>query len=173
MLCGNGINVGEYWECQIVVRLPSSMFAAPPLSRVVSCSLAVTIQPVRVSAVGAGAGGGGWVVPVSAIRWSSAALVQGPRLPASVIAVSRMKRVATGVNPVVFSNALSAQVPVATAAPQFVPSGLAWISKRPIRPFELLVRGRYFRAATVSVLCMSMVIEWGSGTAVPLHLLCQ
>ena len=158
MLCGNPITVGEYWECQIVVRLPSSTLAALPFSRVVSWSLAVAIQPVRVSAAGAGAGGG-WVVPVSATRLSSAALVQGPRLPASVIAVSRTKRVATGVNTVVFSNALSAQVPVATAAPQFAPSGLAWISKRPMRPLELLVRGRYFRAATVSVLCMSMVIE--------------
>jgi hypothetical protein len=90
-----------------------------------------------------------------------------------VIAVNRTKRVGTGVNCTVFSSELSAQVPVATAAPQVDPSGLTWISKRPIRPLELLVRGRYFTAATVSVLCMSMAIEWGSGTAVPLHLLCQ
>ena len=62
-------------------------------------------------------------------------------------------------NTVVFSNALSAQVPVATAVPQFAPFGLARISKRPMRPFELFVLYRYFRAATVSVLCMSMVIE--------------
>ena len=60
MLCGNGTKVGEYWECQIVVRLPSSTFAALPFSRVVSWSLAATVQPVRVSAAGAGAGGGGW-----------------------------------------------------------------------------------------------------------------
>ena len=174
MLCGNWTSVGLYWECHRVVRLPSSTFEALPFPRAVSWSLAVATHPVRGRKAGTGAdGGAGSVATASATRLSSAALAHGPRLPASVIAVSRTKRVATGVNAVVFSSALSAQVPVATATPQFVPSGLTWISKRPIRPFGSLGRGRYFRAATVSVLCMSMVIEWGSGTAVPLHLLCQ
>ena len=56
-------------------------------------------------------------------RLISAALLHGPRLPASVIAVSRTYRARTAVKVAVFSVLVSGQVPLATAL-QVVPSEL-------------------------------------------------
>src|SRR5215469_8068940 len=67
-------------------------------------------------------------------RTISAADVQGPRLPASVRAVSRTYRHRTPPNTAVFRVLSSAQVPVAAGEPQFVPSLLTEIEYWPILP---------------------------------------
>ncbi len=83
MVCGSGAaGAGDHLLCQIVAVLPSSTLLARPLTRAVSSSLAVAVHPVRGSTPDGDA-----VCPPS--RLISAALVHGPRLPASVLAVSR------------------------------------------------------------------------------------
>ena len=80
----------------------------------VAASLAAAVQPVRAST-----GGGTW--PSTVI---SAADDHGPRLPASVLAVSRMKRADTAGNRAAFSTVSSAHAPVATGALKVEPSRL-------------------------------------------------
>ncbi len=136
MLCGNGAaGAGEYLLCQIVAVLPSSTLAAPLFARAVSASLAVAVHPVRGNTPAGGAGS-----PPK--RLISAALLQGPRFPASEVAVNRTNRALTAVNAAVFSTAVSAHVPFATGWLQVTPSMLTRISKLPIRPFPRSVRGR-------------------------------
>ena len=64
----------------------------------------------------------------------SAADEKGPRLPASVKAVSRTNRADTLPNSAVFSVLSSAQVPATTGALQLVPSLLTEIEYWPISP---------------------------------------
>ncbi len=135
MLCGNGAaGAGEYLLCQIVAVLPSSTLAAPLFARAVSASLAVAVHPVRGNTPAGGAGS-----PPK--RLISAALLQGPRFPASEVAVKRMYRALTAGKSTVFSAMVSAQAPVATTF-QVVPSELASIEYFPIRPFPRSGRGR-------------------------------
>src|ERR1700680_1238833 len=73
-------------------------------------------------------------IPGLPSRPISAADDQGPRLPASVNAVSRTNRADTLLNTAVFSVLSSAQVPVTTGALHFVPSLLTEIEYWPISP---------------------------------------
>src|SRR5215469_391922 len=117
MLCGSGGTVPVKAVCQMVVPLPSRTFAAV---YVAEASLsAEAVQPVRGSA---GPTGGS---PPN--RPISAADDHWPRLPASVKAVSRMYRAETLPKTAVFWDLSSAQVPMATGAPQFIPSMLTEI----------------------------------------------
>jgi hypothetical protein len=75
-VCGSGTGTPSNRECQKDVLLPSSTF---PAGYPVATSLAATVQPVR------GSTGGG----TSPSTVSSDADDHGPRLPASVLAVSR------------------------------------------------------------------------------------
>ena len=76
-VCGSGAGVPSNRECQKEAVLPSrTLLAGKP----VAASLAAAVQPVR------GRTGGG----TSPSTESSAAEDHGPRLPASVPAVSRM-----------------------------------------------------------------------------------
>src|SRR5258708_2081439 len=86
---------------------------------------AETVQPARGRA---GPIGGSPNRPISA------ADVQGPRLPASVSAVSRTYRPRTPPNTTVFSVLSSAQVPEVTGKSQFFPSRLTETEYRPISP---------------------------------------
>ena len=83
MVCGSGAaGAGDHLLCQIVAVLPSSTLPARPFTRDVSASLAVAVHPARGSTPDGDA-----VCPAS--RLISAALLHGPRLPASDLAVSR------------------------------------------------------------------------------------
>src|SRR5258708_25069332 len=110
----------------MVVPLPSRTLLAASVAD--SWLSAETVQPSRGKA---GPIGGSPNRPISA------ADVQGPRLPASVRAVSRTYRHETPPNATVFRVLSSAQVPVATGAPQFCPSRLTEIEYRPILPLEI------------------------------------
>src|SRR6266851_6442662 len=107
----------------MVVALPSRTLLG---ESVADCWLsAEAVQPVRERAG-----------PIAGLpsRPISAADDQGPRLPASVKAVSRTYRPKTPPNTAVFRVLSSAQVPVTTGAPQFVPSLLIEIEYWPILP---------------------------------------
>src|SRR5215470_3144909 len=133
ILCGNGGTVPVKAVCHMVVPLPSRTFAAAYVAE--SSLSAEAVQAVRGSA---GPIGGS---PPN--RPISAADDHGPRLPASVKAVSRTYRAETLPKTAVFRDLSSAQVPVATGAPQFIPSLLAEIEYRPILPLDdLSCRGR-------------------------------
>src|SRR5258707_693405 len=76
-------------------------------------------------------------------RLISAADVHGPRLPASVKAVSRTYRQGTLLKTAIFRDLPSAQVPVATGVPQFIPFMLTEIEYWPIFPLDdVSCRGR-------------------------------
>src|SRR5258706_12083470 len=97
----------------MVVPLPSRTLPAASVAD--SWLPAEAVQPARGKA---GPIGGFPNRPISA------ADVQGPRLPASVRAISRTYRHETPPNTAVFIVISSAQVPFATGAPQFCPSRL-------------------------------------------------
>ncbi len=97
----------------MVVATPSSTLAAAPFSPAVSWLSAATVHPVRLS-----------VGSARPSRLISAALDHGPRLPASVRAVSRTKRAMRGSKVTVWAVPTSANAPVAAAAPHVVPSVL-------------------------------------------------
>src|SRR3954468_10944987 len=80
--CGSGLaGAGEYWLCQYVALLLSIALPATSFSAFVSSESAVAVQPVR--------GSPGLSRPSTL---NAAALLHGPRLPASVVAVSRTYR---------------------------------------------------------------------------------
>ena len=119
-------------ECQIVVALPSRTLAAGVFSRAVSWSDAAAVQPARLSV--------GLARPS---RLISAALDHGPRLPASVSAVSRTNRAIRGSKVTVCAVLTSAKLPVAAAAPHVAPSVLVSMRYCPMVPLRLVpCRGR-------------------------------
>src|SRR5215510_12509866 len=96
----------------------------------------------------------------------SAADVYGPRLPASVRAVSRTYRAETVLKTAVFRVLSSAQVPATTGFPQFCPFMLTEIEYWPISPLnDVSCRGRYVRAETYLVACKLIVTWCGRGVA--------
>src|SRR4051812_31473230 len=109
--CGSGAAVPEYLVCQKLAALPSIALVAGSFSAVGSSLAAGGVQDARGSVTSG--------VPC---RLISAAVLHGPRLPASVRAVSRMYRAVTAGNGTLFSVWSSAKVPVATALPQVTPS---------------------------------------------------
>src|SRR4051795_8631698 len=103
----------------------------------------------------------------------SAADDQGPRLPASVIAVRRTCRAVTAVKRTGFTVAESEKLPVATGG-KVAPSVLTDTAYRPMFPFGLPSwRGRYRRPEISCGDFMSMVTVCGSGAGVPPNLECQ
>src|SRR5215471_14336535 len=133
MLCGSGGMVPVKAVCHIVVPLPSKTLAAAYFAE--ASLSAETAQPGRGNA---GPSGG-----PSLSRPISAADVHGPRLPASVRAVSRTYRAETTLKTACLADLSSAQVPLATGAPQFIPFRLTEIEYWPILPFgDVSCRGR-------------------------------
>src|SRR5689334_5503683 len=115
--CGSGLaGAGEYWLCQKVALLPSIARAARPSSDAVSCESAVTVQPVRASV--------GSSRPSTLI---SAALLHGPRLPASEVAVSRTYRAICDGKVTVCAICRSEKAPVTACGAQIVPLRLVSI----------------------------------------------
>src|SRR5215469_8349060 len=133
MLCGSGGTVPVKAVCHMVVPLPSKTLAA---AYVAEASLsAETVQPGRGNADPSGG-------PLLS-RPISAADVHGPRLPASVRAVSLTYRAETAPKTARFADLSSAQVPLTTGVPQFTPSRLTEIEYWPILPlFDVSCRGR-------------------------------
>src|SRR5215472_5260136 len=133
MLCGSGGTVPEKAVCHMVVPLPSRTLAAAYAAE--AWLSAEAVQPVRDNA---GPSGG----PLLR-RPISAADDQGPRLPASVRAVSRTYRAETLPKTARFWDLSSAQVPLTTGVPQFIPSRLTEIEYWPIFPLDdVSCRGR-------------------------------
>src|SRR3954453_13607051 len=109
--CGSGLaGAGEYWLCQYVALLPSIARVTRPSSDAVSCESAPTVQPVRASV--------GSSRPRPLI---SAALLHGPRLPASDVAVSRTYRAICDGKVTVCATCLSLNAPVTDWGDQTVP----------------------------------------------------
>ncbi len=139
-LCGSGSVVPLHLVCQRVAALPSSALAARPSSPTVSWLSAVATHCVRSGSpvgvgVGVGVGAGGGEV---ATRSISAALVQGPRLPASLRATSRTYRADAAAKVMVVVAEVSARVPDA-AAVHVVPStdsSMRYCPTAPLRPVD-------------------------------------
>src|SRR5215831_11430517 len=133
MLCGSGGMVPVKAVCHMVVALPSKTLAAAYFAE--ASLSAETAQPVR--------GNAGPIGGPLLSRPISAADVHGPRLPASVRAVSRTYRAETLLKIACFEVSSSAHVPLTTGVPQLTPSRLKEIEYWPILPLDdVSCRGR-------------------------------